>query len=298
MRIFDCFMYSDENMILNIRLNVLNEFVDKFIISEALYTHDGSKKKLNFDINNFKKFKNKIEYILVKEPPPNLLKKNQSDNSEKIAEKKIINSLKRENYQREQLVRGIESADNDDLIITSDLDEIPNLKNLNIDQITSELIIFKQKMFYYKLNLFYEGFTWFGPKAIKKKYFVSPQWIRNIKSKRYPFWRLDTFFSNKKYHNVKFIEDGGWHFTCIKKPEDVQKKLLTFLHHQDYEQSNISLEDLKVKMNEKKVLYDHESDKSNPMKWDSNKELTKINIESLPLYLINNQEEYSEWLEN
>ena len=51
-------------------------------------------------------------------------------------------------------------------------------------------------------------------------------------------------------------------------------------------------------MNEKKVLYDHESDKSNPMKWNSNKELTKINIESLPLYLINNQEEYSEWLEN
>ena len=65
MNIYDCFMYYDEDLLLDIRLNALNKYVKKFIITEATYTHNGSKKNLNFNINNFRKFKYKIEYKLV-----------------------------------------------------------------------------------------------------------------------------------------------------------------------------------------------------------------------------------------
>ena len=72
MKIYDCFMYYDEDLLLEIRLNELNKYVKKFVIAEATYTHNGSKKKLNFDIQKFKKFKDKIEYIVVDDQPPNI----------------------------------------------------------------------------------------------------------------------------------------------------------------------------------------------------------------------------------
>ena len=67
-------MYYDEDLLLDIRLNVLDKYVKKFVITEATYTHNGSKKKLNFNIQNFVKFKDKIEYIVVDKQPPNIKK--------------------------------------------------------------------------------------------------------------------------------------------------------------------------------------------------------------------------------
>ena len=60
---------------------------------------------------------------------------------------------------------------------------------------------------------------------MQKKYFKSPQWLRNIKDKSFPWWRIDTIFSEKKYQNIKFVEEGGWHFTNIKKPSEIEKKI-------------------------------------------------------------------------
>ena len=296
MKIYDCFMFSDENLLLDLRLNSLNNFVDKFIIVEAAYLHNGESKKLNFDINDFKKFKDKIHYIIVEDQPPKIMPFKKEDNEIKKNEKKIINSIMRDNFQREQLIEGLKDLDGEDLIILSDLDEIPNLNNLDLNGINNEIVIFKQKMFYYKFNLLYENFEWFGSKAIKRKNFISPQWLRNIKSKKYPLWRFDTFFSKKKYTNIKFIENGGWHFTCIKKPEDIHKKLLTFAHHQDYENSNISFEQLQKKIYEKKVLYDHGRDKKMKNKWFSETTLKKINLSYLPEE-IRNEKKYKEWLD-
>ena len=296
MKIFDCFQFSDENMLLEVRLNVLDKFIHKFIIAEADYTHDGRSKKLNFDINNFKKFKDKIEYIVVKNPP-NLIVEKKDETRDQANERKILNCIKREHHQRNSLFKELEHANDNDIIILSDVDEIPNLQSLNLEQIKNEIVIFKQKMFYYKFNLCYEGFTWFGPKATKKKNFISPQWIRDIKTKKYPIWRFDTLFSKNKYINIRFIEDGGWHFTCIKNPEEVEKKLLSFAHHQDYEDSKMTLADLKNTMNEKKVLYDHKLDKSNLNKWNTNIKLKKIDDNELPLYLNENKNNYLQWLE-
>ncbi len=296
MKIYDCFMFSDENLLLDLRLNSLNEFVDKFIIVEAAYLHNGESKKLNFDINNFKKFKDKIHYIIVEDQPPKIVPFKKEDSKTTESEKKIINSIMRDNFQREQLMKGLKNLENEDLIILSDLDEIPDLNKLNLNEINNEIIIFKQKMFYYKFNLHYENFEWFGSKAVKKKNFISPQWLRNIKSKKYPLWRLDTFFSKNKYTNIKFIENGGWHFTCIKKPVDIHKKLLTFAHHQDYENSNISFKELQKRIHEKKVLYDHSRDKKMKNKWFSETTLKKIDLSLLPS-AIRDEKKYKEWLD-
>ena len=290
-------MFSDEKLLLDLRLNSLNRYVDKFIITEAKYLHNGEPKKLNFDIKEFFEFKNKIEYIIVENQPPNLETLNNIDSSDKIEEKKILNSIRRDNFQREQLATGLNSLSSEDVIIISDLDEIPDLEKIDLREISNEIVVFKQKMFYYKFNLYYKNFDWFGSKALKKKNFISPQWLRNIKNKKYPFWRLDIFFSKKKYINLKFVEDGGWHFTCIKKPEDIHKKLLTFAHHQDYENAKLSLLDLKKIVEEKKVLYDHSKDKKNSNKWVNNTILQKIEFKFLPNYIINNKNKFKDWLD-
>ena len=97
MKIFDCFMYFDEDLILNIRLNCLNKYVDKFVIVESIFNHKGIKRKPKFNINKFKKFKKKIKYILLKKQPNNLQKILKTDNEEKKTIKYIMNAVKREN---------------------------------------------------------------------------------------------------------------------------------------------------------------------------------------------------------
>ena len=69
MKIIDCFMYFDEDLVLDLRLNILNSIVDKFVIVESKIDHAGNHKKLNFNINNFTKFKDKIEYFVLEELP-------------------------------------------------------------------------------------------------------------------------------------------------------------------------------------------------------------------------------------
>ena len=198
MNIYDCFMYFDEDLLLDLRLNIMNKYVKKFIITEATYTHNGSKKKLNFNINNFQKFKDKIEYIIVDNEPESVQKINDNDTSEIKGQKLILNGYARDNYQRNRLSDGLKNVLDDDIIIVSDLDEIPNLENLDFTLIKNKIIQFKQKMFYYKLNLYYPDFDWFGSKACKKKNLISPQWLRNIKSKKYSKLRLDLIFNKKK----------------------------------------------------------------------------------------------------
>tara|TARA_A100001011_G_scaffold363287_1_gene413074 strand:- start:58 stop:927 length:870 start_codon:yes stop_codon:yes gene_type:complete len=289
-------MYYDEDLLLDIRLNALEKYVKKFVITEATYTHNGTKKKLNFNIQNFKKFKDKIDYIVVDQQPPDIRKLDEKDNAKIKEEKLILNGMARDYFQRENLKKGLKNLDKDDLVIISDLDEVPNLENLRIDKINDNIIIFQQKMFYYKLNLLYEDFIWAGSKAVKYKNFISPQWLRNIKSRKYPFWRLDVFFSKKKYSNLHYVDNGGWHFTCIRKPEDLVKKLLNFAHHYEFEQSGLKTNDIKKLIDEKRVMYDHNVDQKG-FKWSGKSILKKININLLPNYIKDNTEKFKEWLD-
>ncbi len=296
MNIYDCFMYFDEDMLLDLRLNILNSYVKKFIITEATYTHSGTKKKLNFDLSKFNKFKDKIEYIVVDTPPPDILPIDQNDTKEKKGEKLILNGYARDNYQRNNLNRGLKNIDDEDIIIISDLDEIPNLHGINFKNIKEKINIFKQKMFYYKLNLSIEDFVWHGSKACKKKYFISPQWLRNIKSKKYSKWRIDLWMSKKKYINVNLINNGGWHFTSIRTPEELEKKLLNFTHHYEYEESGMDINNLRKLINEKVVMYDHNVDQKGN-RWSAKTKLKKIANNFLPNYICENLNKYEKWLD-
>ena len=289
-------MYFDEDLLLDLRLNSLNKFVKKFVITEATYTHNGSKKKLNFDINKFKKFKDKITYLVVDEHPKDIIELSENDTKDKRGEKLILNGMIRDYFQRENLERGIRDALNDDLILVSDLDEIPNLDELDLTKVKNNIIIFEQKMFYYKLNLFYEDYTWLGTKAVKKKNFISPQWLRNIKGRKYPKWRVDTLFSKKKYTNLNFIKNGGWHFTCLRTAEDLEKKLLNFAHHYEYEESGLKIDNLKKLIAEKRVMYDHNVDQKG-YKWSGKSILKNIELDLLPKYISSNLSKYSDWLD-
>ena len=148
MKIYDCFMFFDEEMLLALRLNIMDKYVDKFVITEATYMHSGVPKKLVFDINKFQKFKNKIIYIVVDEPPPNLYKIDEKANINSRDRKRKLNAYKREIFQIQKTQDGLINADSNDIVIVSDLDEIPNLENTDLRKINEKLIFFRQKFFF------------------------------------------------------------------------------------------------------------------------------------------------------
>ena len=129
MKIFDCFQFFDEDMMLELRLNSLYDYVDQFVIVENLYMHSGKKKNQNFDIKKYKKFENKIKYILVDKLPEDLFDINKFSGSEKT-NKIIDNTLKIEHNQRNKILEGLDNADKNDLILVSDVDEIPKLEGI------------------------------------------------------------------------------------------------------------------------------------------------------------------------
>ena len=293
MNIYDCFMYYDEDLILDLRLNLLDKHVTKFVVVEADYSHNGKKRSLKFDISKFSKFKDKIIYVPVSTIPKGIKKVKITDTDEQKNSKILDNALKRENFQRNQIELGLKNCSENDLVIVSDVDEIPNLENF-IHK--GKISIFYQKMFYYKFNLKHPSLNWIGSRACKKKYLRSPQWLRNIKTKIYPFWRFDIFLSKKKYFNLNFINKGGWHFTSIKSAESIHFKLSNFLHHLEYEESKTELKDIRSLIEEKKVLYNHLADKKEE-KWRSSISLTKVKDEELPDYLVENKEKYFEFID-
>jgi len=296
MKIYDCFMFFDEEMLLDLRLNIMDKYIDKFVITEASYMHSGKPKKLVFDINKFSKFKDKIIYNVVDKQPSNIVSVNENDDYDTKGEKLINNSSKREHYQRDMAQKSLNEAEPDDLILINDVDEIPNLKDINLKKIKKKIIIFKQKVFFYKFNLLYEGMSWYGSRACRKKDFISPQWLRDTKHKKYPAWRLDIILSNTKYSSIHYIENGGWHFTNIKSPEEIEKKFSNFLHHQDFEDSGLTLDDVKEMVENKKVLYDHSVDQKD-YKWSGKTTLKKISLSEMPDYLSENYKKYANWLE-
>jgi beta-1,4-mannosyl-glycoprotein beta-1,4-N-acetylglucosaminyltransferase len=295
MKTYDCFMYYDEDLILDLRLNLLNNYVDEFVIVESLYTHSGEPRKLLFDIKKHSKFKNKINYIILKDTPKKIFILNKDDAEDVKNSKYILNAVKRENFQRDKILEGLKLATPEDLIIISDVDEIPNLENNDIKDIKNKIILFKQKFFYYKFNLKLNNFFWHGSRACRKKNLISPQWLRNIKDKKYPIWRVDTFFSNKKYQNIKIIDNGGWHFSNIKTPADIEKKMKTYLHHREYDLNPIGTKKISEIIKEKKPIYNLKTDmKSN--KFDLTEKLIVSDTSELPYYIQKNINKYKNWL--
>jgi len=290
MKIYDCTTFYSEHMMLDARFHILDKHVEKFIVTEATYSHSGKKKELNFNIDNFPKFKDKIIYLVIDKEPNNLIE--EANVTDSI---KRLNSIKRIELSYDYMQNAIENIAEDDLVILSDNDEIPNLNSKQFQSCTKNVILFKQLFFYYKFNLHYDLMPWFGSKACKKKSLKSFSWLNNLKAKKYPFWRIDTYFSKNKLNNLEIIEDGGWHFTNLKSPEDLFEKFKNFGHHDEFENSGISVEMLKNYIDQGIVFYNHFLDQKNPNKWKNNYSLKKIDDQLLPKYLIENKLKYKEW---
>ena len=295
MKIFDCTTFYAEHLMMDVRFNVLDQHVDKFIVCESTISHSGKPKKLNFDINNYPKFKNKIIHVIIDKEPNGIIK---SENKLLTPTEKRINSLKRIELSYDYMAKALDIALDNDLIILSDNDEIPNLNSNQFKNSNKDMFIFKQLFFYYKFNLLYDLVPWYGSKAAKKKKLLSMSWLKNLKNKQYPFWRIDTLFSNNKYINLGIIEDGGWHFTNIMTAEKLYEKLTNFGHHDEFELSGLTVDDLKKKIKEKKVFFNHFMDKEKyKERWEYDYELKKIENNLLPEYLANNLKKFNEWFD-
>ena len=268
--IYDCFSYWDEDLLLDLRLNILDKYVDFFVIVEGNKTWQDNPKNLRFDINRFSKFKEKIIYVPVTNMPSG------------------INPYLRENFQRNSIMRGLEKCKDDDLIIISDLDEIPNPDQLKKFNKKMRYAVFKQSHFYYKFNLQSENEPfWFGSRICVKKYLKSPQWLRDLKFKKRPFWRLDKF----RLNNI--INEGGWHFCNLKKPEQLLYKYKNLCETNDpinfnerIDKKYLSLDSINKMITEKKDIIGR------------NHNYKKVSIDkSFPSYLIDNISNYKEWID-
>ena len=260
MKIFDCFLYSNEDLILDVRLNTLSDYVSRFVIVEANKDHQGKEKKLNFNINNFQKFKNKITYLVVDDFPKNLT------------------NWQRENYQRNFISNGLHDVQEDDYIIISDVDEIPNLEN--IDSIKkNRYSVFEQKMHYYKFNLLnITNPNWYGSKICKKKYLKSPQWLRDQKIKK-------KYFFNFMRINWNIVKNGGWHFSFLLSPDDIKYKIESFAHSEFNNSKFNNIDKIKSSIENNYDLFDR------------NLEYKKVAINSsYPKYIIENKDKFKDWI--
>ena len=271
MKIFDCFSYLDEDLLLELRLNILDEYVDYFIIVEGNKTWQNNLKKLRFDINKFEKFKKKIIYIPITDMPGG------------------DNPWVRENFQRNCISRGLIKADEDDFIIISDLDEIPNMEQISKFNPKMRYAVFKQKHFYYKINLqSQKNPFWYGSKICVKRYLKSPQWLRNLKFKKRPFWRVD------KYRLNNILDSGGWHFCNMKSPEELLYKYKNLCETNDpyvfkekIEDKYLNLKEIEKRINLGKDIIGREGN------------YKKIEIDNtFPKYILNNMEQYKNWIVN
>ena len=235
MAIYDCFQFFNEEHILDLRFNILNKFVNFFVIVESTSDHQGKEKKLNFDRKKFKKFNDKIIYVVV------------DDTADAIKKHHVGGESLVEQHQRNSLMRGLKKCHDNDLILLSDVDEIPDLTKLNLFNQKSKYAVFSQKMFNYKINLLNETESnWHGSKMCLKKDLKSPQWLRNLKFKKYPFWRFD------KLRNLQIIPDGGWHFAYLQNPKNIEKKIKSFAHgeYNTKDIADVNKIELKIKNNE------------------------------------------------
>ena len=268
--IYDCFSYWDEDLLLDLRLNILDKHVDFFVIVEGDKTWQNNSKNLKFDINKFSKFSNKIIYVPVTDMPDG------------------ANPYLRENFQRNSIMRGLEKCKDDDFIIVSDLDEIPNPHQLKKFDKKMRYAVFKKNHFYYKFNLQSKNEPfWFGSRICVKRYLKSPQWLRDLKFKKRPFWRLDKF----RLNNI--INEGGWHFCNLKKPEQLLYKYKNLCETNDpinfkekIDEKYLSLDSINKMIAEKKDIIGR------------NHNYKKVSIdETFPKYLIDNLSDFKEWID-
>ena len=264
LKVYDCFNYFDEDLQVNLRFNILNDVVDYFVLCESIYDHKGYKKGIRFNKNKFPKFKDKIIHLVINEEFPD-----------------ITNPWNAQAYQREYIFNGINNAKPDDLIFYSDSDEIAKPSSISNLILNKKYGIFLQKIFCYKINLLNKTETpWEGPRVCRKKHLKSFNWLRHkiVQSNmKRSFWRRKS---------IQLIEDGGWHFNYLLKPEQISQKIKSFAHNEFNREIYFNID---------KIIY-RINNQIDP--FDRSRIYEKLNFtkENFPQYLIDNQSNLKDWI--
>ena len=254
-------MYNNEELLLDLRLNILSKYVKKFILVESIIDHQGNKKKNFFEIENFHKFKDKIIHLRIEDFP-----------------RELSSTWERENFQRNYISKSINNLLDDDYIILSDVDEIPNFDNLkNFEKY--KFTAFQQSNFCYKFNLRNITYpNWHGSKLCKKKYLKSPQWLRNQKVKEYSFLQ---------FYRIKWniIKNGGWHFSFLMQPSEIKKKIKSFAHDEFNKKEFLELSEIEKKIKLGEDLFNRAQ------------KYIKVDLDnSFPKQIFDNIDKYKEWI--
>ena len=265
-KIIDTITFFDNNFIFDFRYNILEKYVDKFVVCESTYDHKGIKKEINFDPENKYRSNKKILHVVLKEPFP-----------------KNSNEWQNQAIQREFILKNLDFTSDDDYIMFSDPDEIPHPEVLAKLNLKKKFGIFSQLFFNYKFNLFnpYET-PWEGTRVCKKKNLKSIEYLRNnIKAKnlKYNFFRFD------KEKNIEVFENAGWHFNNIMSPEQISLKLKTFAHTEFNSKEFYSVENIRNKIDKKIDLFNR----------GHNYRVVEID-DRFPEYLQKNKEKYRSYI--
>jgi hypothetical protein len=211
MAIWDCFMFSNELLVLEVRLHELYEHVDRFVLVEATRAFNGRPKPLVFAENRarFAPFLDKLVHVVVDDLPPL-----QGD------------AWVLENFQRNAILRGLDGAASDDLIMVSDADEIP--RATSIAKFQGPISVVENRIYYYRFNLqmHNERDRFNSTRMLRRRDLRTPQELRKRKGRQYGWWRLD------KPRNLHVIEDGGWHFSYLLDTEGIADKVAASAHQE------------------------------------------------------------------
>lgn len=236
--IYDCFSFFNELDVLELRLNILSEVVDKFVVVESNFTHSNQPKELFFAKNRdrFEAFTNKIIYIVIDRFPDN--PKNDA--------------WVFEHFQRNAIMRGLVDAKPDDMIIISDVDEIPRPESIKKMSADNHVYLFRQRMYYYYINCIdtskqKSNASWIGSIGIRRDLLEEPQKLRQLglvltgltDSRlivRSYFKCVKFFIADLRGYRLKFLEDAGWHFSFLGGVLRIIAKLEAFAH-QEYNKS-------------------------------------------------------------
>jgi|TARA_B110000093_G_scaffold84757_1_gene91815 beta-1,4-mannosyl-glycoprotein beta-1,4-N-acetylglucosaminyltransferase len=264
-KIYDCVTFFDENLIVNSRFEILKDVVDYFVVVESNYDHKGNKKRINFKLQN-KKFKDRVRHIVIEKNFPNL-----------------ENVWDIESFQRERIYEGINDSSENDYIMYSDSDEIPNPKTIKNMNLNKKYGIFLQSFFVYKINIFNEHETpWEGTRICKKKHLKNFTHLRKkIRCKNI----TKSFFNFKYEKSIKIIENGGWHFNNLYNAETISKKLKTFQHTEFSDEKYSSIEKIKKRIINLEDLFGR------------NHRYNKVEInEDFPKYIRDNLEMFKDYI--
>ncbi len=271
--IYDCFTFFNENDVLELKINIEKDYVDKFVIVEAPITFAGKKKDLCFDKERFAKYADKILYYAIKDFP------------------KFDSPWLNEDYQRNYIFEVLKqnNCQNDDVIIVTDVDEIISEKV--VKEYKSGIMSIQQNNYYYYINNMQLHTKWYASKILHfSDFFRKPENCLEF----YMHKRILSYNSTSHYtpneirlaENCEIIKSGGWHFSFMGGEEAIINKIKAYSHQEYNNDKVLNLTHIRKQINAGKDILGRKNFKFCPQALDN----------TLPKYILLNQQALSKYI--